>query len=317
VLNGEQITYLLTAHNAGPQTATGTTVIDTLPAGVTFDSTTPSQGSCSHSSGTVTCPLGTLADQATATIQIRVHPTATGTITNQAGVASDLADPNSADNGVSAQTTVSSAAVGYARPKGATPLRVPLVTAFAECTSPNRVHGPPLGDPSCNPPALRSGYLTVGSPDANSRPANMVGSVRIGVTPGTAGGPDDADVPISASVTDVRVRTTLADYTGELQGRVVLRITDRLNGTSQADSATVSDTPFTFTLPCTVTGGTANIGSTCALSTTADAIQPGIVREIKRSVWELGELLVLDGGPDDDAETADNTVFLRQGIFVP
>jgi hypothetical protein len=292
-------------------------VIDTLPAGVAFDSATPSQGSCSETSGTVTCPLGTLADQATATVQIRVHPTATGTITNQAGVASDLADPNSTDNSAAAQTTVGSAAVGYPRPKGASPLRVPLVTAFDQCTSPNREHGPPLVHGSCNPPALRSGFLTVGSPDANSRPANMVGSVRFGVTPGNAGGPDDADVPISVSVTDVRVGTTLADYTGELQGRVVLRITDRLNGTTQADSATVADTPFTFTVPCTVTGGTANIGSTCSLSTTADALQPGIVREIKRSVWELDEVAVLDGGPDDDAETADNTVFLRQGIFIP
>jgi hypothetical protein len=70
-------------------------------------------------------------------------------------------------------------------------------------------------------------------------------------------------------------------------------------------------------VPCTATGGTANIGSTCSLNTSADAIQPGIVREIKRSVWELDDILVLDGGADDDAETADNTVFLRQGIFVP
>ena len=38
------------------------TVTDTLPAGVTFDSATPSQGTCSESSGTVTCALGTLAD---------------------------------------------------------------------------------------------------------------------------------------------------------------------------------------------------------------------------------------------------------------
>ena len=48
---------------------------------------------------------------------------------------------------------------GYARPKGATPLRVPLVTAFRQCDAPdavppngtpNRTHGPPLAYPSCN-----------------------------------------------------------------------------------------------------------------------------------------------------------------------
>ena len=44
------------------------TVTDTLPAGVTFDSATPSQGSCSESSGTVTCALGTLATAPSATV---------------------------------------------------------------------------------------------------------------------------------------------------------------------------------------------------------------------------------------------------------
>ena len=43
---------------------------------------------------------------------------------------------------------------GYARSKGATPTRVALVPAYAPCTTPNRVHGPPLAFGSCNPPAL-------------------------------------------------------------------------------------------------------------------------------------------------------------------
>ena len=35
---------------------------------------------------------------------------------------------------------------------------------------------------------------------------------------------------IQSTITDVRSKTTLNDYTGQLQGRVSLRITDRLNG---------------------------------------------------------------------------------------
>ena len=35
----------------------------------------------------------------------------------------------------------------YPRPKGATPIRVPLVVAYPQCTSPNRTHGPPLAFP--------------------------------------------------------------------------------------------------------------------------------------------------------------------------
>ena len=72
-----------------------------------------------------------------------------------------------------------------------------------------------------------------------------------------------------------------------------------------------------MTVPCVSTGGTADVGATCSLNTTADAITPGTVTETKRTIWQMQDVVVLDGGPDGDAETADNTVFLRQGIFVP
>ena len=70
-----------------------------------------------------------------------------------------------------------------------------MVLAYASCASPNRTHGPPLAYPSCNPPAQSSPHLTVGTPDANSRTANMVGSVRFEVLAGDPGTPaDEADV---------------------------------------------------------------------------------------------------------------------------
>ena len=319
VLAGELLTYAINVQNSGPQSATGVTLTDTLPGGVTYDSATPSQGSCGESAGTVTCALGTLANGSGATVQVLIRPAAAGSLSNQASVSSSPADPNSANNSATAGTTVSAAAVGYPRPRGATPLLASLVPTYTSCTAPNRVHGPPLGSDSCNPPVQRSSHLTVGSPDANSRPANMVGSVRLSTLNGNAGSPaDEADVKINLSVTDVRDRTTLADYAGELRGALALRITDRLNGTTQNDSATGADTPFGFTAPCTPTGGAANIGSTCTLATSADAIMPGVVREIRRSIWQLDDILVFDGGTDGDADTAgDNTVFLRQGIFIP
>jgi uncharacterized repeat protein (TIGR01451 family) len=318
VLAGELLTYALSASNSGPQDAAGVTLTDTLPGGVTFESATPTQGSCSESAGTVTCALGTIADEGTATIQILVRPSAPGTLSNQASVSSELGDPSTADSAAAAQTTVTAAPAGYPTPKGASPLRASLVPAYNECTGPNRLHGPPLDSASCNPPAQRSGFLTVGSPDANGRPSNMVGFLRLATTAGSPGTPaDEADVSISVSTTDVRVPTTLVDYTGELQARIVLRLTDRKNGVTKNDTATMSDTPYAFTVPCTATGGTANVGSTCSLNTTADALLPNTVTEGKRAIWQLGEILVLDGGPDGDAETDDNTVFLRQGIFVP
>ena len=110
-LEGEQVTYTLTVHNAGPQSATGVVLTDTLPSGVTFDSATPSQGApCNESSGTVTCNLGTIADDADATVSIKVTPQGPGTLDNQASIASDVADPDTADHTASAQTTVDPAA---------------------------------------------------------------------------------------------------------------------------------------------------------------------------------------------------------------
>ena len=50
----------------------------------------------------------------------------------------------------------------YVRPRGATPLRVPLVPAYNACTAPNRAHGPPLSFGSCNPPQPASCHLTIG-----------------------------------------------------------------------------------------------------------------------------------------------------------
>ena len=222
------------------------------------------------------------------------------------------ADTDSAQDVYSSSITTGA----YPRPKGAGPLRVSLVPAYQECTAPNRVHGSPLAHPSCNPPVQSSGQLTIGSPDANQRTANSIGSAKLRVVTGNAGAPDEADVVFTASITDVRLKSDLSDYTGELELAAVLRITDKLNGVAPVDSGTTADLPFPVTVPCAATANTA-IGSTCAVNTTADAVLPGVVQEIKRTIWQLAAVRVNDGGLDGLAATPDNTLFATQGIFVP
>lgn len=206
---------------------------------------------------------------------------------------------------------------GYARPQTASPLRTSLVVAFKPCTASNRQHGPPLLGASCGPPTQASDWLTVGSPDVagNGNQANSAGSVRLVTQAGAAGPPDDADVQFVASITDVRNKSGLTDYTGQLQARLDLRVTDRDSGPSLTEPAT-GDTPLNFTLPCAATGDPA-IGSTCSVTTTADAVMPGAVLEGKRSVWEFGKVQVFDGGSDGMASTTPNTLFADQGVFVP
>jgi Tol biopolymer transport system component len=206
-----------------------------------------------------------------------------------------------------------SAVAGYPRPKGATPLRASLVPAYKQCTAANRTHGAPLSSPSCNPPSLASGQLTVGTPDANGQFANAIGSVTlVAITGDPSTAADEADMRIATSLSDVRKKADLSDYAAEVQVVLELRLTDRL-----ADAQTVQDLTFGVTVPCTATGDT-TVGSNCSLTTTADTVMPGAVPESKRSIWGLDSVQVYDGGPDGDADTTgDNTLFETQGVFVP
>jgi len=222
------------------------------------------------------------------------------------------------------------ASATHPRPKGATPLRVSMVPAFNQCTTPNRTHGPPLAFPSCNPPVQSSTAITVGTPDANGAAANSEGFVKLEVFIGVPGPPDDSDVFIAANITDVRCKagTTAcgsanaadgADYTGGLQGNATIRITDHFNAVAAGggtDPATVVDIPYPISAACAATASTA-IGATCTANTSANAAVPGAVKDGKRANIEVGQISITDGGPDGIVGTTPNTLFEVQGIFIP
>jgi hypothetical protein len=214
---------------------------------------------------------------------------------------------------------------GFPRSKSASPLQVSLVPAYNECTSSNRTHGPPLAHPSCNPPVRSSGPLTVGSPDANGFAANSTGFVRyaaiLGDTTTTA---DEADVKVTVSATDVRNHPSGTDYTGRVLTTAQLTITDNNNAPETPESGTTQAQPFQVPVQCVATADTTR-GGTCSLTTTYDAVIPGAVSERMRSVWALGQVQVKDAGPNGTGYAScpptcgdgDETVFMRQGVFVP
>jgi uncharacterized repeat protein (TIGR01451 family) len=101
------VTYTLSVNNAGPNTATGITVTDELPAGVTFGSAAGSGWSCDHADLTVTCTLPSLAPATTSYITLVVTaPITGGTIANTASVSATTPDPDIGNNTATVQTTV-------------------------------------------------------------------------------------------------------------------------------------------------------------------------------------------------------------------
>jgi hypothetical protein len=200
---------------------------------------------------------------------------------------------------------------GFARPKGASPIRMALVPAYNACTSPNRTHGAPLNSGSCNPPVQSSNFLTMGSPDANGAAAAGTGTFTATAILGN--GTTTSDLRLALNATDVRNKTGLTDYTGQLKVSLPLRITDRDSGPDLI--GTTQDSTYAFTVPCTSNATT--VGSTCSVSTTANSLAPGTVKGSLRSIWQIGKVDVYDGGADGVANTEPNTRYLSQGYFVP
>jgi hypothetical protein len=214
----------------------------------------------------------------------------------------------------------------HVRPKGASPLRASLVPAYKQCIPPgNRQHGAPLVFASCTPPVQESNFLTIGSPDANGAGANSNAYILLRVK---ATSPED--VLIDSVGTDVRCKPAAPgafctnanaadgpDYAGGIQGNATIRISDHYNGPSLNEAATVQDIPFPVGGSCAATATATNIGGTCSVHTSANAVVSGSVKDTQRGVVEIQQLQVKDGGSSGAAGAPDATLFEVQGIFIP
>jgi uncharacterized repeat protein (TIGR01451 family) len=101
---GQIVTFTVTLTNNGPNTATTVRVTDVLPAGLTFVSAMPSQGT--YDSATGNWEVGTVSVGAAQTLQIRATVMSAGAFTNTATVShSDQFDPDTGNNSRSATVT--------------------------------------------------------------------------------------------------------------------------------------------------------------------------------------------------------------------
>jgi uncharacterized repeat protein (TIGR01451 family)/CSLREA domain-containing protein len=107
VTAGATIAYALTATNAGPDTATGVQITDTLPAQTTL----ASAAGATCAGAPLVCTLPDLAPGASATVTLTVTTAQPGELTNTATVTGSRTDPDTANNSASATTQVVAGAV--------------------------------------------------------------------------------------------------------------------------------------------------------------------------------------------------------------
>ena len=211
---------------------------------------------------------------------------------------------------------------GYPRPRGASPLRVPLAPAYKTCAAPNSVHGAgyprvrPAIPPSRSRATSRSGRRTRRA----ARERGRLGDVR-GRERRFLDGPERGRRSYHGDPYRETMKSDLSDYTAAPAPTPTSH--NRTSTTVRALYRSRSATPpppltssFPVTIPCSATGPT-TVGSSCSVATTANAVLAGVVGESRRTIWQLDRIQVFDGGADEVASTGDNALFKTQAVFVP
>jgi uncharacterized repeat protein (TIGR01451 family)/CSLREA domain-containing protein len=107
VAPGSDITWSMTVTNLGPDAATAAELADTLPAGLVFVS---ASAGCAESGGVVTCALGDLAADESATVEITATVPSdyagADPIDNTASVSSTVTDPDDTNDSDTASTAL-------------------------------------------------------------------------------------------------------------------------------------------------------------------------------------------------------------------
>jgi uncharacterized repeat protein (TIGR01451 family) len=231
---GDTLSYTITVTNAGPNDDTAVVVTDPLPANATFVSATTSAGSCSGAA-TISCAIGNLAANATATIVVTTTAAHAGTLSNTATVAGDVADATMSNNTATATTTVNprTPVITWNAPSNVTygtALSASQLNASAD-TAGAFVYSPPAGT------VLHAGARTLSVAFTPSSADYSVASAQVAITV------DAATVTVTAAnaskVFGAPMPPLTVSYTGFVNG----------DGVGSLASPAVASTGATATSP--------------------------------------------------------------------
>jgi len=178
VLPGGTLVYTIDVANAGPQDATSVSSAFTLPANVTFVS---SSGCAEDPSANPTCSLGTIASGSSAsyTVTGTVSTTAVGALSASATVSSPVADPSAANNTATEGTSVTAVVdVSVTKTDGVTAITAGDTLTYTIAAA----NAGPAADPAMAladtlPPELTCTYTSVAAGGVTGNTASGTGNL--------------------------------------------------------------------------------------------------------------------------------------------
>ncbi|HEU4662562.1 MAG TPA: hypothetical protein VFS55_00885 [Dokdonella sp.] len=238
---GATITYTITASNGGPNDATGVEITDNLPAGTTFVSATPSQGTYAGGVWSV----GALANGASATLAISATVDAPGSIVNTATVThEDQFDPVGANNQAGATINGQQADLGVTKTVDDA---APDVGASVTFTVSVHNNGPSDATGVALADALPAGLVFVSATPSQGTYDNLAGIWTVG-TLTAAGSGSSATLTIVAEVAAAGAMTNTASVSASDQpdpNGANNSASASLNGNPLADLAVAKSGPAT------------------------------------------------------------------------
>ncbi|MBV9147346.1 MAG: PKD domain-containing protein [Acidobacteria bacterium] len=267
---GSNVTYSLSASNAGPLNATGVTLTASIPNSSVVSLTPNTCTSSTTTQGTtISCPIGSLAVNATASATFTMLPNSPGVITATANISGRESDPNLANNTATATTATGPACTISANPNPV-PADLPT-TATSTCTdaagtiSTTTIN---FGDGSApvNAASAQHAYATPGTYTVTVNAIDnlqLTGSASQTVTV-TANQPPTCTLSVAPSLGTAPLTVTANGSCTDPENDIVSTTLDFGDGTVVQDATSGShtyNTAGTFTVRVTATDAANNTAS--------------------------------------------------------